>query len=101
LKHCASNNVRYRQFIELAAGIFGVESRYKVLKRWQRGLAGRVNKQAREVAELLPRDAADNIFVSDKFKRRFPDFRVTTFFRVTMFREGLTSIRDECTDTKN
>jgi hypothetical protein len=37
----------------------------------------------------LPRYAVDNIFVSDKFKRRFPDFRVTTF------REGLTAIRDE------
>jgi len=89
---CDDRRLTYRQFIELTAGIFGVESRYKVLKRWQLWLAGLVNKKAREVAELLPRYAADNIFVSDKFKRRFPDFRVTTF------REGLTAIRDEHTD---
>lgn len=39
-------------------------------------------------AELLPRYETDNIFVSDRFKTRFPDFSVTTF------REGLASIRD-------
>lgn len=39
--------------------------------------------------ELLPRYEADNIFVCDKFKARFPDFRVTTFA------EGLTAIRDD------
>jgi len=86
---CDDNRLTYRQFIELAAEIFGIGGRYKVVKRWQLWLASLVNRQAREVTELLPRYAADNIFVSDKFKRRFPDFRVTTF------REGLTVIRDE------
>lgn len=86
---CDDNRFTYRQFIELAAEIFGVPGRYKVLKRWQLWLAGLVNKQAREVAELLPRYAADNIFVSDKFKHRFPDFRVTTF------REGLIALRGD------
>ena len=28
---------------------------------------------------MLPRYAQDNIFVSDKFKTRFPDFQVTSF----------------------
>jgi len=86
---CDDNRLTYRQFIELAAEIFGVPGHYKVLKRWQLRLAGLVNRQAREVAELLPRYAGDNIFVSDKFKCRFPDFRVTTL------REGLTAIRDD------
>jgi hypothetical protein len=52
-------------------------------------LAGLFNSTVRDAAELLPRYAADNIFVSDKFKTRFPDFRVTTF------RQGLAQIRDE------
>ncbi len=86
---CDDNRLTYRQFIELAAEIFGVHGRYKVLKRWQLWFAGLVNRKARDAAELLPRYEVDNIFVSDKFKRRFPDFRVTTF------REGLTAIRDE------
>lgn len=86
---CDDDRLTYRQFIELAAGIFGVDGRYKVLKRWQLWLAALVSQKARDAAELLPRYEADNIFVSDKFKLRFPDFRVTTFG------EGLAAIRDE------
>lgn len=86
---CDDNRLTYRQFIELAAEIFGVEGRYKVLQRWQLWFAGLVDKKARDVAELLPRYDVDNLFVSDKFQRRFADFRVTTF------REGLTAIRDD------
>ena len=37
------------------------------------------NKRVRELEELLPRYKQDNIFVSDKFKKRFPDFRVTSY----------------------
>lgn len=92
---CDDHRLTYRQFIELAADIFGVDGRYKILKQWQLRLAAFINKQAHEVAELLPRYAADNIFVSDKFKSRYPDFRVTTF------REGLTAIRDEHSGMKH
>ncbi|WP_223643682.1 NAD-dependent epimerase/dehydratase family protein [Corallococcus sp. EGB] len=86
---CDDDRLTYRQFIELAAEIFGVEGRYTLLKRWQLALAGVLSKQARDAAELLPRYEANNIFVSDKFKSRFPDFRVTTF------QQGLSAIRDE------
>lgn len=86
---CDDNRLTYRQFIELAARIFNVEARYTVLKRWQLRLAGLFNGTVRDAAELLPRYEADNLFVSDKFKRRFPEFRVTTL------RQGLQEIRDE------
>ncbi len=86
---CDDKRLTYKQFIELAAEIFGVEGRYKVLKGWQLRLAGLLNKAAREAAELLPRYQVDNIFVSDKFKLRFPEFQVTTF------RKGLSVIRHE------
>ena len=86
---CDDARLTYRQFIELAAEIFGVEPRYTVLKRWQLRLAGLLNRTVRDAAELLPRYEVDNLFVSDKFKRRFPDFRVTTY------REGLSAIHRE------
>lgn len=86
---CDDQRLTYRQFIALAADIFGVEARYTVLKRWQLTLAGLFNNRVRETAELLPRYAADNLFVSDKFKQRFPEFRVTSY------REGLTAIQAE------
>lgn len=86
---CADDRLNYRQFIELAAGIFGVEARYIVLKRWQLSLAGLFNSTLRDAAELLPRYEADNLFVSDKFKQRFPDFRVTSY------RQGLQAIHAE------
>ncbi|MBN9362583.1 MULTISPECIES: NAD-dependent epimerase/dehydratase family protein [unclassified Devosia] len=76
---CDDNRLTYRGFITLAARTFGTKPRYTVLKRWQLRLAGLFSAAARDAAELLPRYAQDNIFVSDKFKMRFPDFRVTSF----------------------
>ena len=42
-------------------------------------LGGLFNKHLQEMQELLPRYKQDNIFTSDKFKKRFPDFRFTTY----------------------
>lgn len=86
---CDDDRLTYRAFIELAAEQFGTLARYRVLKRWQLQLAGLFSRRIRDAAELLPRYEVNNIFVSDKFKARFPDFRVTTF------RKGLATIRDE------
>lgn len=85
---CDDNRLTYRQFVELAAEIFGVAANYKVLKRWQLWVAARISKTIQETEELLPRYTSDNLFLSDKFKSLFPDFKVTTY------REGLTAIRD-------
>ena len=63
-----------------------------MVRRWQLALAGLVNKQARDAAELLPRYRTNNIFVSDKFKARFSDFQVTRF------EQGLVAIRDEANE---
>lgn len=86
---CDDARLTYREFIALAAEVFGVEGRYSVLKRWQLALAGVFNRTARDAAELLPRYERNNLFISDKFKQRFPEFPVTTFL------QGLTAIRDE------
>ena len=86
---CDDNRLTYRAFVELAAEVFEVDSRYSVVKSWQMKIAGLVSEQVRDAAELLPRYGVDNIFISDKFKKRFPKFKVTTL------REGLEAIRDE------
>ncbi len=86
---CDDDRLTYRAFIGLAAAQFGTAPRYRVLKRWQLRLAGLFSRTVRDAAELLPRYDVDNIFVSDKFKARFPAFRVTTF------REGLAFIRHQ------
>lgn len=86
---CDDDRLTYRAFIDLAAEQFGVAARYLILKRWQLRLAGLFSSTVRDAAELLPRYAVDNIFVSDKFKTRFPDFRPTTY------REGLACIHRE------
>lgn len=86
---CDDNRLTYRQLVNLAAKVFNVAPNYKVLKRWQLWLASRVNKTIRETEELLPRYQDHNLFISDKFKSRFRDFKVTRY------EEGLTVIRDE------
>ncbi|MCW5830852.1 MAG: NAD-dependent epimerase/dehydratase family protein [Labilithrix sp.] len=86
---CDDDRLTARQFIALAADTLGVPARFVVRKRWQLALAALVSRRARDASELLPRYAVDNLFVSDKFKARFPEFRVTTFEQgLTAFAEG-------------
>lgn len=86
---CDDHRVTYRQFIETAARVFNTAPRYTVLKRWQLALAGVFSQRIRDAAELLPRYEQDNIFVSDKFRKRFPEFKITSI------PEGLAAIRSE------
>ncbi|SFM26649.1 NAD-dependent epimerase/dehydratase family protein [Marinobacter zhejiangensis] len=86
---CDDNRLTCQQFVDLAARTFNQKPSHTVLRQWQLTLAGVFNRTVRDAAELLPRYKSDNLFVSDKFKTRFPEFRVTTF------EEGLKTIRDE------
>lgn len=86
---CVEERLTYRQFIHLAAEVFHTKPNYKVMKYWQLKLASYFNKGLRETAELWPRYRADNIFVTDKFKNRFPQFKVTSL------REGLMNMARE------
>ena len=76
---CWDERLTYQAFVNLAAATFGVEPRYKVLSHMAMVVAGWVSKPVRELRELLPRYAHDNVFDSSKFKRRFPDFAVTSY----------------------
>lgn len=86
---CDDDRQTYRQFVALAAEALGCAPSYRVLRRGVLQALGLVSRPLREMRELLPRYACDNLFDSSKFKRRFPDFAVTSY------RQGLTRIAAE------
>jgi len=86
---CDDSRPTYRELIDLASKIYGQEFAYSVVKMWQFKLGGLSKKKLRELWELLPRYQYDNLFISDKFKAKFPDFNITTFGN------GITQIRNE------
>ncbi|WP_343583219.1 NAD-dependent epimerase/dehydratase family protein [Herbaspirillum sp.] len=86
---CSDNRPTYREFVGMAGQAFGKEASYKVLSQWMLSAAGIFSRQVREIRELLPRYGQDNLFVSTKFKQRFPEFAVTDY------RQGLELIRRE------
>ncbi|WP_431801684.1 NAD-dependent epimerase/dehydratase family protein [Microbacterium sp. bgisy203] len=79
----------YRTFVADAAAAFEAKDRYRVVPAWLLRAAGIVSPQAREIRELLPRYAHDNLFDSTKFAAAFPDFRITSYT------EGLAEIAGE------
>ena len=76
---CDDNRLTYKQLIDIASDTLGANCDYTVLKKWQLKLLSFVSKPLRETLELLPRYEVDNLFVSDKFKARFPDFEITSY----------------------
>ncbi|GAB3700487.1 SDR family oxidoreductase [Spirosoma flavus] len=86
---CDDNRLTYKGLIDLASTIYQREFKYTILKAWMFSVGGLFNRQMKEIQELLPRYRHDNIFISDKFKKRFPDFAYTTY------QEGVTQIMND------
>lgn len=86
---CDDSLPTYEELINLASKIYRQEFEYSVVKMWQFKIGSLFNEQLKELQELLPRYKHDNIFSSNKFKRRFPDFKITTF------EKGITQIKKE------
>jgi len=86
---CDDNRLTYKQLIQLVSEIYGEPFDYKVLSKPVLMLASLFNKRIREIQELFPRYEHDNIFESTKFKKRFPNFAVTTY------RQGVQQMYDE------
>lgn len=86
---CDDARLTYKQFVTMAAQVFGRVPHYTVVPKLGFSVAGLVSGEVREIKELLPRYERDNLFDSRKFKQRFAGFRVTTY------REGLELIREE------
>lgn len=92
---CDDNRLTYKEFINLASNIYKKDFQYFVIKLWQFRWASLFNKRVRELLEILPRYNYDNIFISDKFKKHFSDFKITPY------PEGVTKIMNEQMNTSN
>ncbi|KAB1659617.1 NAD-dependent epimerase/dehydratase family protein [Pseudoclavibacter chungangensis] len=68
----------YREIVDECVDAWGREVDARVVPAWQFRLARLFSRPAREIGELLPRYAVDNIFRSDAFDAAFPDFPTTT-----------------------
>ncbi|WP_282631007.1 NAD-dependent epimerase/dehydratase family protein [Empedobacter sedimenti] len=79
----------YKEFIALASQVFGKDLKYSVIPKFVFRMGALFNKQAKELLELLPRYAHDNIFNDSKFRKRFPGFKVTSY------REGMAEIKNQ------
>ena len=74
-----NNRTTYKQLIEKASTIYGSEFKYMVVPKFVFQLGGLFSAQMHELQELLQRYEHDNIFDDSKFRRRFPDFKITSY----------------------
>lgn len=72
-------SLTYKEMINIADKIENEKLSYSIIKLWKFKVGSLFNKNAKELLELLPRYEVDNLFNSDKFKKRFPSFPVTSF----------------------
>jgi NAD dependent epimerase/dehydratase family. len=79
----------YKEFIQMASGIYGRELKYSVVPKLMFKIGAFFNKSVKELLELLPRYEHDNIFDDSKFRKKFPDFQVTSY------KQGINIIKDE------
>ena len=86
---CDDARLTYKEMIELASKLYQQELYYSIVQMWQFKLGILFNKKLKELQELLPRYKYDNIFSSEKFKNRFPDFELTTY------EKGITQIKND------
>jgi len=91
---CDDYHPTMKEFIQMAGEKYGKKLDYIILKNWMIRLMGCFNSGMFETIELLYRYKTDNIFDSSKFKRRFPDYRITTY------PEGISEIIDELKQLK-
>ncbi|UXV35006.1 NAD-dependent epimerase/dehydratase family protein [Staphylococcus sp. IVB6181] len=72
-------SITYKTLIEITEAVTGQTIKYMILPIGVFKFGSFFNNQVKELMELLPRYKYDNIFSSQKFKQRFPEFKVTTF----------------------
>ncbi len=85
----------YKEFIALASKIYGKHLKYSVIPKWVFKIGALFNEKMKELLELLPRYAHDNIFDDSKFRKKFPEFKTTSY------QDGIEIIRKEQLALKN
>ncbi len=83
---CNDNRLTYNGFIQEISKQLGRKIDHKIVPKFLIQVASLFDSNAKETLELLPRYEIDNIFESEKFKQRFPDFKVTSY------QEGIAAI---------
>lgn len=86
---CDDQRLTYKEMLSIISKQLGREIKYMKLNKLMINLIALFNSNLKETKELLPRYAIDNIFDSTKFKKRFPDFKVTSY------KEGIKAILDD------
>ncbi|GGB02352.1 NAD-dependent epimerase/dehydratase family protein [Puia dinghuensis] len=76
---CDDDRLTYKELIRLTGEVLGEQLSYSILSSLLLKVSGLFNPRVREIAELLPRYRSNNLFDSQKFKRRFPDFPITGY----------------------
>lgn len=71
--------VTYEKLIQKTEAILNRKIGYHVLPMWVFKVGSLFNDQVKELMELLPRYKHNNIFNSDKFNQRFPEFEITSY----------------------
>lgn len=79
----------YKEFIRMASGIYSRDLKYSVVPKFMFKIGSFFNKSVKELLELLPRYEHDNIFDDSKFRKKFPNFQVTSY------EQGVSIIKDE------
>lgn len=84
----------YKQFIALAADIYGRELKYYVVPKFVFKIGARFNQRVKELQELLPRYEHDNVFDDTKFRKRFLEFKVTSYkYGIAQIKEGQLAVQ--------
>lgn len=85
----------YKEFIALASKIYEKELKYSIVSKFIFNIGSLFNARVKELKELLPRYKHNNLFDDSKFRKRFPDFKVTTYS------EGIEQIKNEQLSAQN
>lgn len=86
--------ITYEEMIKLVESIINRPVAYKVMKYWQFKLLAHFQPMMKETLEMLPRYDEDNLFSTEKFQNRFPEFEVTSF------KEGINRVFNDAGNNK-
>ncbi|NER18459.1 NAD-dependent epimerase/dehydratase family protein [Spongiivirga citrea] len=86
---CDDNRMTYKGFIAEISQQLKREIKYSILNSFVLKIVSIFNENVKETQELFARYRIDNIFDSSKFKKRFPDFKVTSY------KEGIRKILED------
>lgn len=79
----------YEEFISIVSRVYNKDFDYTVVPRFVFQIGAWFNPKVKELLELLPRYAHDNLFDDTKFRKRFPEFQVTSY------QQGIEQIKQE------